>query len=92
MKLSCGSQGQSVKLAQVCRLCLKSLCLNAQRQTARRRVAAAEFTPAFQSPCQNLNSAWCFVRVSSCDFVDRLLYAANGTIHEITRTNTKRTN
>jgi hypothetical protein len=33
-----------------------------------------------------------FVRVSSCDFVDRALYAKKGMIHEITRTNTKRSN
>jgi uncharacterized membrane protein len=33
-----------------------------------------------------------FVRVSSCDFVDRPLYVAKKMIHEITRTNTKRSN
>jgi hypothetical protein len=32
------------------------------------------------------------VRVGSCDFVDLPLYAAKRTIHEITRTNTKRSN
>jgi hypothetical protein len=37
-----------------------------------------------------LDSLWCFVRVSSWDFVDRPHYAAKKMIHETTRTNTKR--
>jgi hypothetical protein len=56
-----------------------SLAMSAKREPKR-----ATETVALQSV-----SLRCFVRVSSCDFVDRPLYAAKRMIHEITRTNKK---